>query len=127
MISVIEAQRILHENVPSPQQISVSIDEAFGLYLFEDIKAPDSSPRYTNSAMDGYAVRWVDCAEASAENPVRLEIIGESQAGIPFGGEVEKNSAVRISTGVFTSALRQLARTSSPGRCGRPRSSTMAS
>ena len=39
MISVIEAQRILHENVPAPQQISVAIDEAFGLYLFEDIKA----------------------------------------------------------------------------------------
>lgn len=101
MISVIEAQRILHENVPAPQQISVSIDEAFGLYLFEDIKAPDSSPRYTNSAMDGYAVRWADCAEASADNPVQLEIIGESQAGIPFAGEVSKNSAVRISTGAM--------------------------
>ncbi len=101
MISLIEAQRILHENLPSPQRITIPIEEAFGLYLFEDIKAPDSSPRYTNSAMDGYAVRWVDCAEASGDAPVRLEIIGESQAGIPFEGAVGAKSAVRISTGAM--------------------------
>jgi len=101
MISVLEAQRILHENVPTPQQISVTIDEAFGLYLFEDIKAPDSSPRYTNSAMDGYAVRWADCSQATSDNPVKLQIIGESQAGIPFDGEVTVNGAVRISTGAM--------------------------
>ena len=101
MISVIEAQRILHENLPSPQRITIPIEEAFGLYLFEDIKAPDSSPRYTNSAMDGYAVRWEDCAGASGEAPVRLEIIGESQAGIPFDGAVTAKSAVRISTGAM--------------------------
>ena len=101
MISVIEAQRILHDNLPSPERITVPIEEAFGLYLFEDIKAPDSSPRYTNSAMDGYAVRWVDCAEASADAPVQLKIIGESQAGIPFDREVSANGAVRISTGAM--------------------------
>jgi molybdopterin molybdotransferase len=104
MISVIEAQRILHENLPPPQRVTIPIEEAFGLYLFEDIKAPDSSPRYTNSAMDGYAVRWEDCAEASVDTPVRLEIIGESQAGIPFDGVVEAKSAVRISTGAMLPA-----------------------
>ncbi|MBT8347497.1 MAG: molybdopterin molybdotransferase MoeA [Desulfofustis sp.] len=101
MISVIEAQRILHENLPSPQPITIPIKEAFGLYLYEDIKAPDSSPRYTNSAMDGYAVRWVDCAMANVDAPVRLKIIGESQAGVPFDGVVETNCAVRISTGAM--------------------------
>jgi molybdopterin molybdotransferase len=104
MISVIEAQRILHDNLPSPERITVPIEEAFGLYLFEDIKAPDSSPRYTNSAMDGYAVRWVDCAKAGTDAPVQLKIIGESQAGIPFDGEVLPNGAVRISTGAMVPA-----------------------
>ena len=104
MISVIEAQRILHDSLPSPERISVPIEQAFGLYLSEDIKAPDSSPRYTNSAMDGYAVRWEDCAEAAADAPVRLEIIGESQAGVPFDGVVGANSAVRISTGAMLPA-----------------------
>ena len=104
MISVIEAQRILHDSLPSPEQITIPIEEAFGLYLFEDIKAPDSSPRYTNSAMDGYAVRWEDCAKAAADTPVKLEIIGESQAGVPFDGEVSANGAVRISTGAMLPA-----------------------
>ena len=101
MISVIEALRILHENLPTPRRTTVAIEEAFGLYLFEDIKAPDSSPRYTSSAMDGYAVRWIDCAHASPDTPVRLSIIGESQAGIPFNGEVAAKCAVRISTGAM--------------------------
>jgi molybdopterin molybdotransferase len=82
----------------------VPIEEAFGLYLFEDIKAPDSSPRYTNSAMDGYAVRWEDCAQAAAGTPVELLILGESQAGIPFDGEITASGAVRISTGAMLPA-----------------------
>lgn len=101
MISVLEAQRILHENVPPAEKLSVSINEAFGYYLFEDIKAPDESPRYTNSAMDGYAVRWVDCAASTPDTPAQLKIIGESQAGVPFAGEVVQNTAVRISTGAM--------------------------
>ncbi len=104
MISVIEAQRILHDSLPSPVRMKVPIEKAFGLYLSEDIKAPDSSPRYTNSAMDGYAVRWEDCAKADADAPVQLEIIGESQAGVPFDGVVAANSAVRISTGAMLPA-----------------------
>ena len=104
MISVTEAQRILHDSLPSPKRVTKPIEKAFGLYLFEDIKAPDSSPRYTNSAMDGYAVRWEDCAEATVDAPVQLEIIGESQAGVPFDGEVSANGAVRISTGAMLPA-----------------------
>ena len=104
MISVLEAQRILQENVPPAEKLSVSIDDAFGYYLYEDIKAPDSSPRYTNSAMDGYAVRWADCAASTPDTPSELKIIGESQAGIPFPGEVTQNSAVRISTGAMLPA-----------------------
>lgn len=101
MISVLEAQRILHENVPPAAKRNISINDAFGFYLYEDIKAPDSSPRYTNSAMDGYAVRWLDCAASTPNTPIQLKIIGESQAGVPFDGVVEQNTAVRISTGAM--------------------------
>ncbi|MCG6931058.1 MAG: molybdopterin molybdotransferase MoeA [Desulfofustis sp.] len=101
MISVLEAQRILDENVPPADRRNVPIDDAFGSYLSEDIKAPEASPRYTNSAMDGYAVRWRDCAGATPDAPAVLKIIGESQAGVPFDGEVAEHSAVRISTGAM--------------------------
>ncbi len=101
MISVLEAQRILDENVPPADRRNVPIDDAFGSYLSEDVKASEASPRYTNSAMDGYAVRWRDCAGATPDAPTVLKIIGESQAGVPFDGEVREHSAVRISTGAM--------------------------
>lgn len=104
MISVNEALQILEENVPPPRIIKLPLNETYNRYLAEDILAPEPSPRYTNSAMDGYAIRWQDCTTASAATPVNLEIIGESQAGIPFEGNVAAGTAVRISTGAMLPA-----------------------
>jgi molybdopterin molybdotransferase len=101
MISVQEALHILHENIPIPKTELVALEEAHDCILSIDVKAPESSPRYTNSAMDGFALRWVDCAEANKENPVTFKIIGESQAGIPFDQKVIKGTAIRISTGAM--------------------------
>ncbi len=80
---------------------TVDLSEAHGRYLAESIAAPEPSPRYTNSAMDGYAVRWSDVMDASQENPVMLKVIGESRAGMPFDGEVKAKEAVHISTGAM--------------------------
>ena len=63
--------------------------------------APEPSPRYTNSAMDGYALRWSDVMDAAAENPAVLKVVGESRAGMPFDREVNASEAVRISTGAM--------------------------
>lgn len=101
MISVQEALAILHENIPEPQRESIPLKQAYKCYVSEDIYAPEPSPRYTNSAMDGFAVRWADCNNSNQLQPARLEIIGESQAGIPFTGEVVSGTAVRISTGAM--------------------------
>ncbi len=104
MISVNEALRILQENIPQPRIIKIPLNRAYGRYLGKDIIAPEPSPRYTNSAMDGYAVRWQDCAEATTSSPVTLDIIGESQAGIPFDNTLTPGAAVRISTGAMLPA-----------------------
>lgn len=101
MISVNEALQILHENIPAPMTELISIANAHGRRLSDDINAPESSPRYTNSAMDGFAVRWQDCSKASSEHPISLKVIGESQAGIPFENSITPNSAIRISTGAM--------------------------
>lgn len=101
MISVNEALQILHENIPAPMTELISIESAHGRRLSDDINAPESSPRYTNSAMDGFAVRWKDCSKASSEHPISLKVIGESQAGIPFENLITSNSAIRISTGAM--------------------------
>ena len=101
MISVNEALKILHENIPIPETKILSLEDACNRCLSEDIKAPESSPRYTNSAMDGFALKWSDCATVSKQFPTKLQIIGESQAGIPFEGEVIPGTAIRISTGAM--------------------------
>lgn len=101
MISVDTALQILHENIPAPKMERVSISTAHGRRLGEDISAPESSPRYTNSAMDGYAVRWDDCSKAGKDTPVHLRLVGESQAGVPFDGEMASGTAIRISTGAM--------------------------
>jgi len=101
MISVQEALAILAGNTPSPRVEHLGLDQAYGCYLSEAITAPEASPRYTSSAMDGFAVRWSDCLAARPDNPVHLMIIGESQAGVPFDGELAGGTAVRISTGAM--------------------------
>ncbi len=104
MISVEEALAILHENIPAPQIEKLSLSDAHSFSLSEDVFSPEPSPRYTNSAMDGYAVKWSDCKHATKENPVRLRIIGESQAGIPFNKLLKSGAAIRISTGAMVPA-----------------------
>ena len=104
MISIQEALQLLEDNLPEPRVDTVDLSEAHGRYLVESITAPEPSPRYTNSAMDGYAVRWSDVMAASQENPVKLKLIGESMAGTPFAGEVKAQEAAHISTGAMLPA-----------------------
>ena len=101
MISVEQALAILHQNIPEPVQQYLPLDQAYGCCVSEDIYAPESSPRYTNSAMDGFAVRWDDCRRAAEDEPVTLTISGESRAGVPFSGTVSSGEAIRISTGAM--------------------------
>jgi molybdopterin molybdotransferase len=101
MISVEQALAILHDNIPDPVEKYVPLGQAYGCRLSEDIFAQEPSPRYTNSAMDGFAVRWEDCSKATEDNPVELEIMGESQAGVPFLGQLTSGGAIRISTGAM--------------------------
>jgi molybdopterin molybdotransferase len=104
MISIQEALQLLEDNLPEPRVDIVDLSEAHGRYLVESVAAPEPSPRYTNSAMDGYAVRWSDVMAASQENPVMLKVVGESKAGMPFAGEVKFREAAHISTGAMLPA-----------------------
>ena len=104
MISVNEALQIIDTNMPAPRHEKVRLNYAFNSHLAEDILAPEACPRYTSSAMDGFALRWADCATASATQPAWLTIAGESQAGIPYPGTLAPGQAIRISTGAVVPA-----------------------
>lgn len=101
MISIDQAIAILKEHLPDPTVAECQLDEAVGRYLAEDIHAPEPSPRFTNSAMDGYGVHWADLNEPTPERPTTLALVGESRAGIPYAGTIGPGEAVRISTGAM--------------------------
>jgi molybdopterin molybdotransferase len=95
VISVEEAlSRLLAplEKLPLEQ---ISIVDALGRVLAEDLAARRTQPPFAVSAMDGYAVR----AEDLAAVPVELRIVAEVPAGAGFGGHVGPGEAARIFTG----------------------------
>ena len=99
MISVNEAEKLISKNLPNKIAKSVGLIESHGKILADDVFSPISSPTYTNSAMDGFAVRWEDLSKPDA----KLQIIGESCAGAPFYEKLTSGKAIRINTGAMVS------------------------
>ncbi len=78
----------------------VPLNEISGRILYQDMRSEINIPPLDNSAMDGFALRWIDTKGASQDNPVALHICGEIQAGGPFrNARVARYSTVRIMTG----------------------------
>jgi molybdopterin molybdotransferase len=73
--------------------------DAIGLPVGEDIHATVSLPVFDNSGMDGYAVAFKDVAEATADRPVHLPVVGEIAAGQTEIFTLTPGTAVRIMTG----------------------------
>ncbi|MCA9564523.1 MAG: molybdopterin molybdotransferase MoeA, partial [Myxococcales bacterium] len=78
---------------------SVLLSDARGLVLAAPVTAPSSSPPFSNSAMDGYAVRWADVQETSKSNPVHLPVAFVIAAGDGEKRSLKPGSAARIMTG----------------------------
>lgn len=95
MISVTEAIQIVTEQSPTLGSETVSLADALGRFLAEDIVADSDLPPFDRSQMDGYAVRAVDTEKA----PVSLRIVGESSAGNGWHQQMNAGEAVRIMTG----------------------------
>ncbi|HZL40271.1 MAG TPA: gephyrin-like molybdotransferase Glp [Pseudolabrys sp.] len=95
LMTVAEAlQRVLADARPLPLE-TVALNDALGRVLAQDLTAQRTQPPAAVSAMDGYAVRAADVAQA----PVKLKLIGEVAAGHPFDGEVKAGEIARIFTG----------------------------
>ena len=95
MISVDEAlDRILSAFAPLPAE-TVSVSQALGRVLAEDVVARVTQPPADVSAMDGYAVR----AEDVASVPVQLQVVGHIAAGSRQEAPLAAGQAARIFTG----------------------------
>lgn len=77
----------------------ISITEALGRVLAEDISAKENVPAFDRSPYDGYAFMASDTRGASEQNPVMLDIIEEIPAGGVSHKPVTTGTAVKILTG----------------------------
>lgn len=95
MISVAEALAKVIAGINRVPSEQVSLSDALGRVLAEDVASRLTHPPAAVSAMDGYAVRARDVAKT----PVTLRQIGESAAGSGFKGSIDRGETVRIFTG----------------------------
>ena len=73
--------------------------DAHGCTLSEDVTATWDLPPFTNSSMDGYAVRSADLVGASESAPVLLPVVGDIPAGYSGALAVSPGQCARIMTG----------------------------
>ncbi len=95
MITASDALRIISENIPRAPLVTISVDDALGCTLGEEIIASGNIPPFDNAAMDGYALR----AEDVASVPTTLRLAGEIAAGHASSLTLFPHEAVSIMTG----------------------------
>lgn len=99
MISVNEAlDRLLLSFSPVDSE-EVPLEKAAGRILSTHVTSEIDLPLFTNSSMDGFAVKAEDVHGADPSSPVRLQIIEDIPAGKEPSRVIEKNQASRIMTG----------------------------
>jgi molybdopterin molybdotransferase len=97
LLSVTEArQRIDALIAPISGVECLPIRTALGRILAAPVISAIDVPPYTNSAMDGYALRADDLPTSGS---ARLRVTGRAMAGAPFAGHVHAGEAARIMTG----------------------------
>ena len=95
-----DAQRIVLDATTPLGVEKVSLLDALGRVLGEDVVAQRDNPPWDNSAMDGFAIRWEDIKQEHAiTKPVTLTVIEDVQAGKMPMHSVGPGQAIRIMTG----------------------------
>ncbi|HIF6104667.1 bifunctional molybdopterin-guanine dinucleotide biosynthesis adaptor protein MobB/molybdopterin molybdotransferase MoeA [Vibrio parahaemolyticus] len=96
-LSVVQGQEKILSLVNTVSEIEAcKIENAYGRVLAEDIISPVNVPQYTNSAMDGYAIRSDDVDRSS------YQVVAEVMAGHAYDQPLQVGQAVKIMTGAPT-------------------------
>src|ERR1700688_4530053 len=97
MMSVDEAVGLIAARVTRVEEVeTVALNAADGRVLARDIAAPLPLPPFTNSAVDGYAVRGHDLPKGAE---AAFAVAGRIQAGASASEAIQPGHAVRIFTG----------------------------
>ncbi|HJQ12950.1 MAG TPA: gephyrin-like molybdotransferase Glp [Gemmatimonadaceae bacterium] len=92
------SERILAEIKPLEIE-KVPLRQALGRVLAEDISATVTMPPWSNSSMDGYAVRSADITPVMTGQKVKLRVVGTIAAGDFAKRPIKRGEAMRIMTG----------------------------
>ncbi|MBI4517387.1 MAG: molybdopterin molybdotransferase MoeA [Deltaproteobacteria bacterium] len=99
MISVREALTTVLLELPRLGSEQVPLPAAYRRVLAAAVRASRDVPPFRNSAMDGFAIRAADAAQASAAAPVTLRVLEVIGAGSLPTHPVEAGTATKIMTG----------------------------
>jgi molybdopterin molybdotransferase len=99
MITFKEALGRILSHVQPLGSEKVSLLEALGRVMAEDIYANRNIPPLDNSGMDGYAVKYADIRNGSKGRPIHLKVVENLPAGSVSTKRLGKGQAIRIMTG----------------------------
>lgn len=94
MQSIVDAWRVMEQGFLPLGLERVALENAVGRFLASAVHAQSDAPPFSNSAMDGYAVRASDVIPGKA-----MAVRGESRAGGDAPEPLLAESAMRIFTG----------------------------
>lgn len=98
-VSVEEAQAIVLGAVGLLDVETVGLVDSVGRVAATDLRSDIDIAPFANAAMDGFAVRAQQIANASEQSPVPLEVVAEVPAGTVYDGPIGPGQCVRIMTG----------------------------
>ncbi len=99
MISVEEARQVVLSRVEPLPVETVSLLEALGRVAAAPATSDIDVAPFAHSAMDGFALKAAQIADASEGFPVQLKVIAEIGAGSVYEGPLAADECVRIMTG----------------------------
>lgn len=99
MISIEQAIQLVEKHTPVLNTESVSLLDATGRILEQDVFADIMQPPFDRSPLDGYAVRAADTYGASPDQPIALRVVDKLFAGDMSCISIEAGQAVRLMTG----------------------------
>lgn len=99
LLSVLEARKQLLSQLSIISTEIIKLGNAHQRVLAEDIYSPINSPLFTNSSMDGFAIRSTDAEKAVFDAPVKLKVVDDIPAGYTSDYVIKKGEAARIMTG----------------------------
>jgi len=95
MISYEEARQFVLQDLRALPAKEIELNDALGLVTAGTVRAREPSPRFANSAMDGFALRAQDTADSARSLVIVDTIFAGDQATLT----VKSGEAARIMTG----------------------------